>query len=203
MGFTRQELSRDPSRNHADLYALLSRVKHLYGSALRGTIAQSSNVDSPDVVAGATIFDATLSALSRDHSAYGLEGGLPILGEDLFGDDTDAAILPPPMFVAMAYFLDQSRPVSLTYLNVPTGNARFDHALLDWPYTILRDHSAKRRRFYEFFNSYTGTPTDGQPLLSDPRTRAVQLLAVGGYLISHELEKIGEPLIAQIFLPSN
>jgi len=202
MGLAKQELSTDPSRNHAGLYALLSHAKHLYLSALRGTIAES-NIDSPDVVAGATIFDATLSALSRDHAAYGLESGLPILGEELFGDTTDAAILPPPMFVAMAYFLDQARPVSLTYLNVPTGSARFDHTLLDWPHTVLRDHSAKRRFFFEFLNTYTGTPTDEQPILSDPRTRAVQLLAVGEYLISRELGKIGEPLIAQIFLPGN
>ena len=203
MGFAGKELSTDSSKNHAELYALLSHAKHIYISALRGTIARSVDIDNPDVVAGATIFDAALSALSRDHSAYGLEGGLPILGEDLFGDTTDAAILPPPMFVAMAFFLDQARPISLTYLNLPTGNTRFDHTLLDWPNTILRDHSAKRRFFFEFLGSYTGTPTDEQPLLSDPRTRAVQLLAVGEYLISRELDRIGEPLIAQIFLPGD
>ncbi len=198
MGFAKQELSK----NHAELYAILSHAKHLYISALRGTIAQS-DIDSPDVVAGATIFDATLSALSRDHAVYGLEGGLPILGEDLFGDDTDAAILPPPIFVAMAFFLNQPTPISLTHLNIPTGNTRFDHVLLDWPHTILRDYSAKRRFFFEFLNTYTGTLTNEQPLLSNQRTRAVQLLAVGEYLISRELEKIGEPLIAQIFLPGN
>lgn len=203
MGFTRQEISTDSSKNHAELYALFSHAKHTYISALRGTIAQPVQTDSPDVAAGATIFDATLSALSRGHSAYGLEGELPVLGEDLFGDDTDASILPPPIFAAMAYFLDQAKPISLAYLNVPTGNAGFDHVLLDWPRTILRDFSARRRFFFEFLNTYTGTPTDEQPLLSDPRTRAVQLLAVGEYLISRELEKIGEPLIAQIFLPSD
>lgn len=202
MGFARQELSIDPSKNHAKLYALLSYAKHLYMSALRGTIAISADINNPDVVAGATIFDATLSALSHDHSGYGLEGGLPVLGEDLFGDDTDAAVLPPPIFVAMAYFIDQVHPVSLVYLNVPTGNAKFDHAILDWPNTILRDFSAKQRLIYEFLDSYTGNPTR-HPILSDSRTRAVQLLAVGESLISRELEKIGEPLYAQIFLPGN
>ncbi len=202
MGLTGKELSKDPSNNHADLYALYSHAKHLYISALRGTIAASVDIDSPDVEAGATIFDATLSALSCNHSGYGLEGSLPILGEDLFGDDTDAAILPPPIFVAMAYFIDQVHPVSLVYLNVPTGNARFDHAVLDWPKTILRDFSAKQRLIYEFLDSYTGNPTQ-HPILSDSRTRAVQLLAVGESLISRELEKIGEPLYAQIFLPGN
>ena len=203
MGFARPELSRDPSKSHSELFALFSRAKHIYFSALRGTITQSVDINNPDVIAGATIFDAILSALSNEQAAYGLEGGLPILGENLFGDTTDAAVLPPPIFVAMAFFLGQARPVSLANLNVPTGNARFDHVLLDWPNTILRDYSAKRRFFFEFFNTYTGTPTDGRPLLSDQRTRGVQLLAVGEHLISRELEKIGEPLIAQIFLPGD
>lgn len=202
MGFARQELSGEPSQNHAKLYALFSHARHTYLSALRGTML-SAQINSPDIIAGATIFDATLSALSREQAGYGLEGGFPILGRDLFDDTTDAVILPPPIFVAMAFFLDQNKPVSLTNLNVPTGNPRFDCALLDWPKTILRDHRAKRRFFFEFLNTYTGAPTDEQPLLSDPHTRAIQLLAMGGYLIAQELEKIGEPLIAQIFLPNN
>lgn len=202
MGFARQELSRDPVKSHAELYALFSHARHTYLSALRDTML-SAQIDSPGIVAGATIFDAALSALSNEQAGYGLEGGLPVLGQDLFGDTTDATILPPPIFVAMAFFLDQTKPVSLTNLNVPTGNPRFDRTLLDWPKTILRDHRAKRRFFFEFLNTYTGAPTDEQPLLSDSHTRAIQLLAMGGYLIAQELDKIGEPLIAQIFLPSN
>lgn len=201
MGFANHELSKVGSKNHAELFALLSYAKHLYLSALRGTIAPSADIDGPDVAAGATIFDAILTALSHYHFQGDWEVGLPNLGEQLFNGVTDAAILPPPIFAAMTYLLDQVRSVSLAQLNVSTGSRVFDYTYLAWPRTILQGHQAQRRFYYEILDSYSGTPLVQPPILSDSRTRAVQLLAVGEFLIERELKRIGEPPIAQIFLP--
>ncbi len=196
MGLAKKELSKDGPKSKAEVFALLSHAKHLYLSALRGTISPSTDIEGQEATAGATIFDATLSALSQYH----WDGNLPILGEELFGDATDAAVLPPPILVAMAYFIDQIRSVSLAHLNVSIGNPELDHTILTWSNTILWGLPAKQRFFYDLTDSYSGTPTQ-HPLLSDNRARAVQLLAVGEVLISRELNRIGEPLYAQIFLP--
>lgn len=185
--------SVDGRRTHAEMYAVLSEAKSLYLEALRDTIADSANLKIP---AGQTVFKATLNALAHSKKA----GDLPLLGQELFDHSGDNAILPPPILVALAFFLDSRQYISLSQLEVTCGHPDFDDAIIPWSNTILWSLPAKQRFFYELLEMYSGLATQ-KPLLGSGRIRAAQLLALGNFLISRQIEKIGLPSQSQIFLP--
>lgn len=185
--------SVDGRRTHAQLYAVLSEARSLYLEALRDTTTDSAHLKIP---AGQTVFRATLNALTHSKKV----GSLPLLGQEVFDNSGHNAILPPPILVALAYFLDSEQYISLSQLEVTSGHPDFDDAIIPWSNTILWSLPAKQRFFYELLEMYSGLSPQN-PLLGAGRIRAAQLLALGNFLVSHQIEKIGPPAQSQIFLP--
>ncbi len=180
--------SIDGHKSHAEVYTLLSEAKVLYLEALSHTTGNISGPKDLKTPAGQAVFKATLDALTH----YKKEGALPLL-----------AVLPPPILVAMAYLLDQDTYISLSQLEVTTGHPDYDNTIIPWSNTLLWSLPAKQRFFYELLEMYSGLSSTRKPLLSQGRVRAAQLLALGNYLISREIKKIGQPPLTQIFLPTS
>ncbi len=101
----------------------------------------------------------------------------------------------------MAYLLDQETYVSLSQLEVTSGHSDFDNAIVPWSNTILWSLPAKQRFFYDLLEMYSGISAK-KPFLPAGRIRAAQLLALGNFLVSRHIEKIGPPPQTQIFLPT-
>ncbi|OGD71394.1 hypothetical protein A3A84_03010 [Candidatus Collierbacteria bacterium RIFCSPLOWO2_01_FULL_50_23] len=172
----------------AELYGLLSKTRILYSLAINATTRRGSDLTDLGAIAGHEIFRATYDAVS----ACKWGDGLPTFDDLSEEKEATAAVLPYPILIALAYFLDSAQTVCLKSWRFRTGNPDIDRAVVAWPNAILWGTPAKMRFFYDLFASYEGFPTEN-PLLSNGRTRASQLLMVGRYLLERELKKIGQP----------
>lgn len=189
-------LQKEGAIAHTELYGLLHQAELKFGQAVIATVnLRVREATDPGIEAGLSIFGTTLNALSHYHWV----GNLPLI-EDAPLAPSDEAILPPPILVALAYFLDTAQTVCLRQWQLSSGQAEFDTAILFWPNTLLWSLSAKTRFFYDLSEYYASTPVEN-PLLSHNRIRAVQLLVVGRHLIKKEVEKIGLPTEYRVLLP--
>ena len=181
---------------HAEIHQLLSNGIFQFDQAIEATAVHgNAAVTEAGVEAGYTIFDATLTTLSHFH----VEGNLPTFGDD-WGTDANGVVFPLPILVAMAHFLDSTQMVSLKEYGLSSGNRGLDSSVIHWSNTILWGLPAKRRFFYDLVEFYAGVRVEN-PLLSDNRLRAIQLLVVGCHLLREQLEKIGQPKEFKIYLP--
>lgn len=183
-----QRLEIDGGSARAELYGLLSETRILYALAINATVRHETDLTNLGTIAGHEIFRATYDAIS----SYKWGDGLPTFDDLSEEKEVTAAVLPYPILISLAYFLDSAQTVCLKSWKFRTGNPDIDRAIVAWPNAILWGTPAKMRFFYDLFASYEGFPTE-KPLLSNGRTRAVQLLMVGRYLLERELKKIGRP----------
>lgn len=168
--------------SHEELYALLCEAEFKFSRAIQ-----------TDTLAGRTIFETTLDALTQ----YKWGGNLPIIDQYPY-HPTDASILPPPVLVGLAHCLDCAQTVCLEHLGLTSGQRHFDRKILPWPKTLLRGLQSKIRFFIDMTEVYKRYQNEN-PLLSDPETRAIQLLVIGRHLIEIHKHKIGQPLRPQIY----
>lgn len=178
----------DSAANHRELYSLLMDAKNRFNQAISAATASQNFPDAPGLIAGRDIFTTTLNAITSD--LFG--GRLPLIG-DFPERPTDAALLPPPILVALAYCIDSAQRFSLSHFALTCGQSRFDHVIINWPATLLGGLDEKARFFSDLVNLYRLDRNDELPLLSDPLTRAIQLLVIGRLLINIEIKQIGLP----------
>lgn len=185
----------DAAANHRELYALLSQAEYRFTEAIAASISSLLPSNDDGAKAGRKIFQATLNALTQ----YEWEGNLPLIRQ-YPNYDTDRALLPPPILVALAYCLDSAQKFSLFHFSLTCGQPLIDRTVISWPATLLKGFNDKDRFFADLSDFYTTTPTD-LPFLSDTQTRAVQLLVIGRHLIKGQKNKIGLPLHPKILTP--
>lgn len=179
-------LSINGPQNREIIYGYLTEAQIKFAIAARAT-AQPQNSDEQGVQAGSTIFHATYDALSFNK----WEGRLPTTFE-ITDTGPSEQVLPYPVILAMAYFLDMDQTVCLKSWNFHTGNPDIDRAIVSWPNSILWGIPAKMRFIHDLYDAYDGSPTT-TPLLSNSRTRAVQLLTIGKELLNRQIKKIDKP----------
>ncbi len=181
--------------DHAELYALLCEAEQKFSQAISASISIWTPLTDTGVIAGRVIFRSTLDAVT--HCKW--EGNLPFINQ-YPNFDTDTAILPPPILVALAYCLGSSQTVCLSRYGLTSGQPVIDRTIISWPATLLAGLSQKTRLFGELSDLYDETQTE-TPLLSNIQTRAIQLLVIGRHLIGGQKTKIGQPLHPHIYLP--
>lgn len=188
-----KELSKDGPRGKNELYALYSEARHRFAEA---TTALIGATEPHQAKAGIRIFTAAINALNY----FAVADILPTFNEVKFDDSIYDAVFPPPILSTLGYF--KSVPlVSLTALNFkPLHN--FDKVALTYPHSVLRDQDTLVRFFADLIKVYT-QEDNPFPLLLDPDVRAYQICRYCDRALGQELERIGEPLHAQIFLPGN
>lgn len=176
-----------PEHCHRELYGLLCGAEHKFSQAI---LAGSTGFPpgSEEAVAGQTIFETTLDAVTQ----FKWDGNLPLIDQYLY-HPTDASVLPPPILVALAHCLDTAQTVCLSNFGLTCGQKYFDQAVIAWPETILRGLQSKIRLFINLTETFRGVRHEG-PILSDLQTRAIQLLVIGRHLIEREKALIGQPL---------
>ena len=181
--------------DHAELYGLLSEAEQTFSQAILATISIWTPLTDSGVIAGRTIFKTTLDSITH----YKWEGNLPFI-KQYPNFDTDTAILPPPILVALAYCLGTTQTICLQHFGLTSGQPMVDRTIISWPATLLKGLLNKTRFFSELSDIYNETQTN-TPLLSNIQTRAVQLLVIGRHLINDQKTKIGQPLHPHIYLP--
>lgn len=191
MGPTKKELSTDGQKNKGDLYALLSETRHRFSEATAAIIG----VPEPhQAQAGFQIFTAALRALQYIPTA----GELPTFDLVKFDGSANEAVIPPHILAALGYFKSVPR-VCLTELNFQPLH-RFDNAFQTYPNSVLRDQEALERFFGDLARVFS-REHNPFPILPDPDVRAYQICRYCDRALGRELEIVGEPLHARIFLP--